>query len=156
MSNLLLEHLLGLSLIMPFLLKLDALPAFRSNSPLSETLGFLSIGDGVRFETNDESITSGKNDDYEIEFREMPDARKHRHMNNKESIERHLDRTPALHAIDSRLVARMGAGLEKLLHDELRLQEHAGRGPSAEMERRTRSSQNNKPRRRAPHDFFVI
>ena len=157
MSNLHFEHLLGLSLIIPFLLKLDALPAPRSNSLISETRGFHPIGGSERFKSNDKRITSGKNDDYEFEFHKLSDARIPHHTNNKELIERLLERTRELYAIDARLAAHVQAGLEELLHEEQRLQEHAASGPSAEMGRRIkRSTRNNKPRRRAPYDFIVM
>ena len=157
MSNLHLEHLLCLSLIIPFLLKLDALPAPRSNSPISGKRGFRSIGGSERFESNDESITSGKKDGYEFEFHKLPDARIPHHTNNKELMEHLLEQTRVLHAIDARLAAHVQAGLEELLHEEHRLQEHVARGPSAEMGRRIkRWTRNNKPRRRAPYDFIVL
>ena len=156
MNRLQLEYLIALLLLVHFLLKVDAHPAPHSTSSLNDTSGVRPIGGS---EANDESFhefTRDKEDDHKFEFDyKQPDARVSHRTNNKESIERLLERTRVLLSFDARLAARVQATLEELSHDEQRLLEHASRESSAEngwgIER---SKRYIKPPRRAPYDLF--
>ena len=113
MSILQLAHqLLALSLIIFLLIDVGVVPAAHSTSPFRDMNGLRSIGGSSGLEEDDESpheLTSGTDDGYLLDFDyELPDVRLPDRTINKESVERMLEQTKALDAIDARIAAVCG------------------------------------------------
>ena len=115
--------------------------------------GLRSTGGPSWLEENEESPqepTSGTHDGYLFDFDyELPDVRLPDRTSNKESVERMLEQTHALDAIDARIAARVREELVELL-------KHEGHKRTKAEKRFKRSKANHKERRRAPYDFIVM